>query len=253
MAARTEIIAELDRLLEPASFRDYCPNGLQVEGRAKVAHVATGVSASVELFEQAIAAGADLILTHHGLFWDGEDPRVLGARRARLSLLLASDTSLAAYHLPLDAHPSFGNNALIAAGIGAVTEQPFGLAAGRAVGWRARYDGQGIAAEDLARRLATLTAREPLAFLEGPARVRTVGIVSGGGGRSLFEAIDAGLDAFVTGEAEEWARAAARESGIHFIAAGHHATETFGVRALGEHLAGTLGVEHTHFAIDNPV
>ena len=253
MAPLREMLAELDRLLEPETFTDYGPNGLQVEGAGEVAHVATGVSASVELFERAIAAGAQLIVTHHGLFWDGDDPRVLGSQRDRLRALLAADVSLAAYHLPLDAHPRVGNNAVIAAGLGLVDPQPFGLHRGRAIGIRASAPGEGIEASALVARVAALTAREPLAFPGGPERVRSVGIVSGGGARSVTEAIALGLDAFITGEPAEWARALAAESGIHFIAAGHHATETFGPRALGEHLRERFGVAWTDIEVPNPV
>jgi dinuclear metal center YbgI/SA1388 family protein len=253
MASLREIVAELDRLLEPEAFGDYGPNGLQVEGRPQVDHVATGVSASLELFEAAIAAGAQLIVTHHGLFWDGDDPRVVGAHRERLAALLRAEVSLVSYHLPLDAHPRVGNNALLAAGLGLVDPQPFALHRGRAIGVHARVDGDGIGPDELVARVAALTGREPLGFLGGPPRVRTVGIVSGGGARSVHEAIAAGLDAFVTGEPVEWARALARESGIHFIAAGHHATETFGPRALGEHLRERFGVLWSDIPVENPV
>ena len=253
MAPLREIVAELDRLLEPETFSDYGPNGLQVEGAGEVAHVATGVSASVELFERAIAAGAQLIVTHHGLFWEGDDPRVLGSHRARLRALLAADVSLASYHLPLDAHPRVGNNALIAAGLGLVDPQPFAVHRGRAIGVRAVVPGEGIGAAELLARIAALTAREPLAFPGGPQRVRSVGIVSGGAARSVREAIALGLDAFITGEPAEWARALAAEAGIHFIAAGHHATETFGPRALGEHLRERFGVAWTDIDVANPV
>ena len=253
MAPLTEIVAELDALLDIAAFSDYGPNGLQVQGADEVSHVATGVSASLELFERAIAAGAQLIVTHHGLFWSGDDPRIVGARRNRLRALLSADVSLAAYHLPLDAHPVVGNNALIAAGLGLVDSAPFGMHRGRAIGVRARAPGDGIAAADLVARLTTLTEREPIAFLGGPDRVRTVGILSGGGARTVEEAIAAGLDAFITGEPAEWARATAREAGIHFIAAGHHATETFGPRALGEHLRERFGLAVTDIAVANPV
>jgi dinuclear metal center YbgI/SA1388 family protein len=253
MAGLHEMIAELDGLLDAATFKDYCPIGLQVEGRAEVERVVTGVSASAELFEAAITAGAGLVLTHHGLFWDGDDPRVIGSLRRRLALLLGAEVSLAAYHLPLDAHPEVGNNALIARHLGASLEEPFGIAAGRPVGWQARFPGEGIAASELVARMAELTGREPLAFLEGPERVRTVGIVSGSAGRLIFDALEAGFDAFVTGEAEEWSRAIARESTINAVFAGHHATETLGVKALGEHLAARFGVEHRYVEIDNPV
>ena len=253
MATRREIIEELDRLLEAESFRDYCPNGLQVAGRDEVTRVATGVSASAELLEQALARGADLVLTHHGLFWEGDDRRVIGSLRRRLGLLLEADASLAAYHLPLDAHATLGNNALIAAGIGASLGEPFGIAAGRPCGWSARFDGAGVTPDELKARVARLTGREPLAFLDGPELVRNVGIVSGGAAKLVSEAVAAGLDAFITGEPAEPSRAIARESAIHFIAAGHHATETLGVRALGEHLVTRFGVEHSYIEIANPV
>ena len=253
MAGLSEMLAELDSQLDPDAFADYCPNGLQVQGREEVTVVATGVSASRELFERSIEAGAQLIVVHHGLFWKGDDQRVVGTLRDRLKLLLGADVSLAAYHLPLDAHPTLGNNARIAAGLGLEDSQPFGRAGGREVGVRARVRGEGIEAAELVTRVAELTAREPLAFLDGPPQIRSVGIVSGGGGSSVHEAIAAGLDAFITGEPEEWAAAIAAERNIHFIAAGHYATETFGVSALGEHLAARFGVAHTEIAIANPV
>ena len=253
MAALRAILEELDRLLEPETFDDYGPNGLQVQGRPEVEHVVTGVSASVELFELAIEAQADVVLTHHGIFWDRDDRRVIGPLQRRLRLLLAADVSLAAYHLPLDAHPTLGNNALIAKGIGATPTAQFAPAGGREIGWQAAFDGDGITPEDLVARIANLTNRSPLAFPGGPLRVRTVGIVSGGGARSVQDAVANGLDAFVTGEPAEWARQFARESGIHFIAAGHHATETFGVRALGDWVAERFAVKHSYIGIENPV
>ncbi|HEX2702426.1 MAG TPA: Nif3-like dinuclear metal center hexameric protein [Solirubrobacteraceae bacterium] len=253
MAALREILDELELLLEPAAFRDYCPNGLQVEGRAEVERVVTGVSASAELFGRALATNADLVLTHHGLFWDGDDVRVLGARRDRLRLLLEADVSLAAYHLPLDAHPSLGNNVLLASGIGATATAPFAPVHGRAIGWIATFEGDGVTAAELTSRLVRLTGHEVLAFPGGPERVRSVGIVSGGGARNVQDAIAARLDAFITGEPAEWARALADESGIHFLAAGHHATEVLGVRALGEHLVARFGVAHSYVEIANPV
>ncbi len=249
----TQIVAELDQLLESESFADYCPNGLQVQGAEHVTRVATAVSATAEVFERAIEARAQLIVTHHGLFWEGDERRVVGALRQRLALLLDADVSLASYHLPLDAHPVLGNNALIAAGLGLEDRRPFGRHSGRDVGVRGRVTGDAITADALVARVSELTGREPLAFLGGPAEIRTVGIVSGGGGRSVHEAIAIGLDAFITGEPEEWAAAIARESAIHFLAAGHHATETFGVHALGEHLASRFGVEHTQIDVLNPV
>ena len=253
MALVNEMLAALDRLLAPDSFADHGPNGLQVQGSTEVTHVATGVSATLELFERAIDAGAQLILTHHGLFWDGDDARVVGVLRDRLRLLLGADVSLVAYHLPLDAHPVLGNNALIAAGLGLEGRRPFAVHRGREIGVRATAPDAGITPAELVARVAALTARQPLALMHGPELIRSVGIVSGGGARNVHDAIAAGLDAFITGEPAEWASALARESRIHFLAAGHHATETFGPRALGEHLASRFGVAHTDIPIVNPV
>jgi dinuclear metal center YbgI/SA1388 family protein len=253
MASLDAILADLDRLLEPERFDDYCPNGLQVAGRPTVETVVSGVSAGVELFEAALARGADLVLTHHGIFWNGDDRRVTGRLHRRLRLLLGADVGLLAYHLPLDAHPDCGNNALIAAGLGCVDRQPFGRHRGREIGCRGRFPGDGIPAEELVRRVDALTGRRPLAFLAGPAAVRTVGIVSGAGCDHLGEAVAAGLDAFVTGEPAERAMSEARESAIHFLAAGHYATETFGVRALGDRLAERFGVEHVFVDVPNPI
>jgi len=253
MTPLREIVDALDELLEVSSFHDFCPNGLQVEGRSEVDRVVTGVSASVELFERALELGAGLVLVHHGLFWDGDEARVVGALRARLRLLLDAEVSLLAYHLPLDAHASLGNNVLIANGIGALPLRPFAPVSGRPVGWIATFNEGGLAREELVARLATLTGRAPLAFLDGPEDVHTIGIVSGGGGRNVHDAIATGLDAFITGEPEEWARAVAREAGITYVACGHHATETFGIRALGELLSERFGIEHSYVDIANPV
>jgi dinuclear metal center YbgI/SA1388 family protein len=253
MALLNEMLAELDRLLDPDSFEDHGPNGLQVQGCAEVTHVATGVSATLELFERAIDVGAQMILTHHGLFWDGDDARVVGVLRDRLAMLLGANVSLVAYHLPLDAHPRLGNNALIAGGLGLEDPQPFGHHRGRAIGVRAAVPGEGITPGALVARVTELMVRTPLVFMNGPPVIRNVGIVSGGGARSVHEAIAAGLDAFITGEPAEWVGAIARECQIHFLAAGHHATETFGPRALGQHLASRFGVRHTDVPTANPV
>jgi dinuclear metal center YbgI/SA1388 family protein len=253
MAPVKEILADLDRLLDPDGFDDYCPNGLQVAGRSEVGLLVTGVTASVELFEAARAVGADLVLAHHGILWSGDDRRVTGRLHRRLRLLIEADLGLAAYHLPLDAHPECGNNALIAAGLGCVAHRPFGVHRGREIGRRGEFDGPGIPADELVRRVAELTGRTPLAFTSGPPRVRSIGIVSGAGSGHLGEAIAAGLDAFLTGEPAERTMAESRESGIHFIAAGHYATETFGVRALGDRLAARFGVEHLFIDVPNPI
>jgi dinuclear metal center YbgI/SA1388 family protein len=253
MAATHQIIRFLDEFLDAAAFADYGPNGLQVPGRTEVDRVVTGVSASLELFERAAAAGAGLVLVHHGVFWESAPRALTPAAASRLRVLLDAELNLAAYHLPLDAHPEVGNNALLAEGLGAGARERFAEHGGRPIGTLARFDGEGVEAGDLFARVAALTGREPLVFDAGPERVRSLGIVSGGAAGDLDTAIQAGLDGFLTGEPSEPAMTAAREAGIHFIAAGHYATETFGVRRLGELLADRFGVEHEFVDLPNPV
>ncbi len=254
MTPLPRLLAYLDDLLESSAFSDYGPNGLQVAGPTEVATVVTGVSANQTLLDRAAALGADLVLVHHGLFWEGA-PRALDAVAVRrLRVLLQHDIALAAYHLPLDGHQEHGNNALLAAALGAASWTPFAAHKGRPIGVQAVLPGDGIAREELVARVREVTGgREPLAFLHGPPRVRTVGIVSGAGTDYVHEAIAAGLDAFVTGEPAERALAIAQDYGITFLAAGHHATETFGVRRLGELLAQTFDVRHEFVDVPNPI
>ena len=252
MADRDALIAFLDDLLDVAAFEDYGPNRLQVPGSAEVRLVATGVSAQRELFQAAATAGAQLVLCHHGLFWSKGPHVVTPGMKTRLEALFRSDMSLAAYHLPLDAHPDTGNNALLCQALGLRRAEPFGAVAGRSVGWVGRSD-EGIAAGELVERCRTATEREPLLLGDGPALVRSAAIVTGGGASTLSEAVELGLDALVTGEPSEPAMADACEAGIHFIAAGHYATEIFGVRRLGELLAERFDVEHRFIDIPNPV
>jgi dinuclear metal center YbgI/SA1388 family protein len=248
-----DAIAELDRLLEPNRFNDYGPNGLQVPGRPHVTRVATGVSASVELFERAIDEHAELIVVHHGLFW-GSGPAAIDARmKRRLKLLFDADVSMAAYHLPLDAHPEVGNNALIARALGADTLEPFALHEGEPIGFVGRFPGEGLEASELVARTTQLTGRTPLVFDAGPHVVRSVAIVSGGGNDYLTDAVAAGADAFITGEPTERVMSEAREAHVHYIAAGHYATETFGVKRLGEHLREHFGLEYVFIDIPNPI
>jgi dinuclear metal center YbgI/SA1388 family protein len=252
-AAARDIIEELDDILQPARFEDYGPNGLQVPGAAAVETVATGVSAHLELFELAAAEQAQLLVVHHGLFWGTGPGPIDGALKRRLEVLFAGDIGLAAYHLPLDAHPEFGNNALLARALGAERIEPFALHHGEPIGFIARLPGEGMAAGELFARVGEITAREPLVFEAGPSRVRSVAIVSGAGSDYLADAAAAGADALLTGEPVERVMAQARECGLHFIAAGHYATETFGVRRLGEHLAERFGVRHVFLDVPNPV
>jgi dinuclear metal center YbgI/SA1388 family protein len=252
VAALAEIISNLDALLDPGSFEDYGPNGLQVPGTEQVNVVATGVSAHRELFERAAAEGAQLVLCHHGLFWNAQPRALSPTLKGRLEALFGADMSLAAYHLPLDAHPEVGNNALICEALGLERSEPFGEHRGRSIGFVGR-SADGLPFDELRRRCATAFGREPFAWATGPDTVRSVGIVSGGGASSLGEAVARGLDAFLTGEPAEPAMAEAREGGVHFIAVGHYASETFGVRRLGELLAERFGVEHRFVDVPNPI
>lgn len=247
------LLDDLDALLQPSEFEDYGPNGLQVPGAGEIECVATGVSAQVELFERAAQTGAQLVLVHHGLFWDFH-PTGLGRRElGRLRVLLEHDLNLVAYHLPLDAHPEIGNNALLARALGCDTHGGFGEHRGRLIGRLGTFD-EPVAVEELvARTRAATGGREPLLQGAGPDTVRTIAIASGSAADLLDEAVAAGADALLTGEPREHVMADAREAGIHFLAAGHYATETHGVRALGDRLAERFGVEHVALDIPNPV
>jgi dinuclear metal center YbgI/SA1388 family protein len=252
MARRDEIVAFLDDVLEIGSFADYGPNGLQVPGAEEVSLVASGVSAQRALFERAAEAGAELVLCHHGLFWDFH-PRSIGpAMKARLKVLFDSDISLAAYHLPLDAHPEVGNNALICERLGLERSEPLAEHKGRPIGFVGRSPA-GIPFADLRERCATVFGQEPFVWDAGPETVHSVGVVSGGAPGSFHEAIARGVDAFLTGETAEHVMAEARENGVHFIAGGHYATETFGIRRLGELVADRFGVEHRFVDVPNPI
>lgn len=253
MASRDDLISHLDHLLEPGAFRDFGPNGLQVPGVREVTRVVTGVSAHQELIQAAIDARAELLLVHHGLFWDFHPTGLTPILAERLRLLFRHDVNLAAYHLPLDGHEDVGNNAQLAVRLGAATHEPFGEGFGRPIGRVARFEAPGVPAEELFRRIEAVTRRRPLVFAAGPPQIRSVGIISGSAAKNLPEAIAAGLDAFITGEPAEHVMADAREAGIHFIAAGHYATETFGVRALGDRLKREFGVEHQFVDVSNPI
>ncbi|MGH2949069.1 MAG: Nif3-like dinuclear metal center hexameric protein [Solirubrobacteraceae bacterium] len=253
MTRLTSIIAALDELLEPAAFEDLGPNGLQVPGASEISRVVTGVTAQRTLVERAVAEEAQLVLVHHGLFWDFLPTGLSPVLAERLRPLFKHDIALAGYHLPLDAHPEVGNNAILAERLGCERHEAFGTYRGRAIGRAGTFAGDGIEAPALFARVRDVTGREPTVFDGGPARVRRIGIVSGAGADALPEAIALGLDAFLTGEPREHVMAEAREAGIHFIAAGHYATETFGVRALGDWLGKRFGVEHVWVDIPNPV
>ena len=252
----TSIVSALDELLEPATFRDLGPNGLQVPPppeRGDVERVVTGVSAQRELFERASELSAQLVLVHHGLFWDFHPTGLSPILAERLRPLFRAGIALAAYHIPLDAHPEVGNNAILANRLGCERHEPFREYRGRSIGRLGTFAGDGVGAAELFARVSDVCDREPTVLGDGPERIRRIGIVSGSAAAALDEAIELGLDAFLTGEPREHVMSDAREAGIHFIAAGHYATETFGVRALGDRLADRFGVDHVFVDIPNPV
>ncbi len=249
---RDRLVGYLDALLDAGEGKDYGPNGLQVEGRPRIHRLITGVSACLELFEAARARAADAVLVHHGIFWNGSPAVLIGMQVRRVRELIAGEINLLAYHLPLDRHPELGNNALAAAAFGLSERQPFAEHHGLPIGFKGRFDPP-IAATEMVRRCAEIFGQEPLAFLSGPDRVGSLGIVSGGAQREFHQAIAEGLDAFITGEVSEWVMNVAREEGRHYLAAGHYATERLGVRALGEHLAERFDLEVEFVDVPNPV
>ena len=254
MTRISELIGHLDDLLDPGAFRDLGPNGLQVPpADGEITRVVTGVSAQRELIDRAVDMGAQLVLVHHGLFWDFKPTGLSPVLAERLRPLFAHGIGLAAYHLPLDAHPEVGNNAILANALGCGSHVAFGDFRGTPVGRAGTFPDGGIAAADLFARVRDVTGREPTVQGDGPERVRRIGIVSGSAADALDEAVELGLDAFLTGEPREHVMADAREAGIHFIAAGHYATETFGIRALGDRLADRFGIDHVFVDIPNPV
>ncbi|WP_422647936.1 Nif3-like dinuclear metal center hexameric protein [Cupriavidus sp. H18C1] len=244
-----ELELYLNDLLEVPRYKDYCPNGLQVQGRPEVTHIVTGVTASVALLDAAIEAGADAILVHHGYFWRGEDARVIGQKHGRLRRLLVSDTNLLAYHLPLDGHPELGNNAQLGRELGL---NPTGRFGDDQLGWTGTLP-QSMTLRMLADHIAGVLGREPLAIGDPDQPVRTVGWCTGGAQGYFGAAIAAGVDVYLSGEVSEQTTHLARESGVGYIAAGHHATERYGIRALGTHLAQQFGLRHTFIDIPNPV
>ncbi|OZI66303.1 Nif3-like dinuclear metal center hexameric protein [Bordetella genomosp. 11] len=251
-----ELAAWLDQTLQPGRFRDYSPNGLQVEGKASIGHIIAGVTASEALLRAAIDRGADAVLVHHGWFWKNEDPRVRGPRRTRLALALAHDLNLFAYHLPLDAHPKLGNNAQLARVLGLVPEQDeAGLP--RTCGpdnlvWLGTAPGIEHFGQ-LAARAAERLGRAPQAIGDAQRPIRRVAWCTGGAQGMLADAVDAGVDAYITGEISEPTVHLSRETGVAFLAAGHHATERYGVQALGQAIADRFGIRVDFVDIDNPV
>lgn len=246
---REELVSYLDGLLESGKFRDYCPNGLQVEGRSEVRRIVAGVTASQDLLDAAVLRGADAILVHHGYFWKGEDGRITGIRRQRLRALIANDINLIAYHLPLDAHPELGNNAQLARRLGWQPEGRFGE---QDIAWFGSL-AESLDLGGLVGKVASALGREPLVIGRSEQPIRRIAWCSGGAQGYFEQAIALGADAYLSGEISEQTVHLARESGVAYIAAGHHATERGGIQALAAHLADRFGLECEFVDVDNPV
>jgi len=248
----TDLVTYLDGYLEAGVGKDYCPNGLQVEGRPDVRKLAAGVSACEELFVRARKQGADGVIVHHGLFWQGQSGALTGVQYRRVAELIRGEISLLAYHLPLDRHPVVGNNAVAARAFGLGDIEPFGDYEGQPIGFCGTF-AEAVSTADFLERCQKIYGQEPLAFTHGPDPVSTVAIVSGAAAALLYEAIDRNVDLFLTGEPREWVMNVARETGTHFVAAGHYATERLGIQALGKHLKDHFGIEVEFIDIRNPV
>jgi dinuclear metal center YbgI/SA1388 family protein len=250
MPHHLELLHAFDALLEPDRFKDYCPNGLQVEGRRTIRKIASGVTASLALIDAAIAHDADAIVVHHGLFWRGHDGRVSGWLRQRLVRLLAHDVHLFAYHLPLDAHETLGNNAQLGQRLGFVAQGRFG---DQQLGWLGAPGAHSLRdARALADHVQSVLGRAVVLVQANDSPVRRVGWCTGGAQGYFEAAIAAGVDAFITGEISEPQAHYARECGVSFIACGHHASERYGAPALAQYVADQLGLSHEYLDIDNP-
>lgn len=251
MIERDILMTYFDELLTPNGFQDYCPNGLQVSGKAKIEKIVTGVSANQALIDAAIKDRADLLLVHHGFFWKGEDPCVVGMKQQRLKKLLAHDINLVAYHLPLDAHQTLGNNVQLARVLDIVPEGQISLGEVPALTWYGNCE-KPLPGEAFADLITERLQRQPLHIPGKASKIKTIAWCTGGAQDYIYAAINCGADAFLTGEASERTVDIARENGLHFYAAGHFATERYGVQALGAAVAEQFDLSHQFIEIDNP-
>jgi dinuclear metal center YbgI/SA1388 family protein len=251
MIKRDILTSYLSEYLKVSDFKDMAPNGLQVSGISQIKKIVTGVSASVELFEHAIEKNADAIIVHHGIIWDFERPVYTGGYRERVRLLLENNINLYAFHLPLDAHPEIGNNVQIGKALDVQNMQPFGDYKGQYIGMRGEM--QPMPADVFFKKVERVMKRDLLIFPYGPPTVKTAGIISGGAQKEITQAVSAALDLYLTGEVSEHIMHYAKEEKIHFISAGHYATEKFGIHALGDHLSKKFKIEVTFEDIPNPV
>jgi dinuclear metal center YbgI/SA1388 family protein len=247
---RASLAKYLEQTLDINRFRDYCPNGLQVEGKSDIGTIVTGVTASLALIEAAIEAKADAILVHHGYFWKGEDARIIGIKQRRLKLLLAHDINLFGFHLPLDMHPELGNNAQLAQVLGFTPQGRFG---DDNLGWLGIADAAISTVGDLALHVERRLGRAPQVIGDLEQKVGTIGWCTGAAQNMLGAAIAAGTDVYLSGEISEPTVHLAREAGVAYLACGHHATERYGIQALGQHLASAFGLRHHFVDIANPV
>lgn len=246
-----KMLAELNKTLRPELFNDYCPNGLQVEGRAVVSHLVSGVTASQRLLDAAIEQGADAIIVHHGYFWRGEDAVITGLKRRRLKTLLDADISLLAYHLPLDAHAELGNNVQLAQVLGLAPTGELMRQNNQVMGLLCDL-GEKISVHALQQRIALALNRQPLLIEGGNSLISRVALCTGAAQQYIEQAAAAGADVYISGEISEQTVHSAREHGLHYFAAGHHATERYGIKALGDWVAQRFDIRHTFIDIDNP-
>ncbi|MBJ6612091.1 MAG: Nif3-like dinuclear metal center hexameric protein [Candidatus Thiothrix moscowensis] len=247
-----ELETHINQLLNVGKFRDYAPNGLQVEGRAEVQTIVTGVTASQSLLDAAVEQDADAVLVHHGYFWKGESPVIRGMKKRRIATLLQHDISLFGYHLPLDAHPELGNNAQLARLLGIQVAGVMDERELQGVG-NIGYLPEPQSLQAFGQQVARVLGREPLLIEAGDKPVSKIAWCTGGGQGHIQQAFESGADAYLSGEISEHTVHFARENGIHYIAAGHHATERYGIRALGNYLAATFDLKHVFLDLDNPV
>ncbi|WP_422472183.1 Nif3-like dinuclear metal center hexameric protein [Endozoicomonas sp. ALB032] len=247
-----QLVKILEDELQPGLFKDYCPNGLQVEGSEQIKRLVTGVTACQALIDKAVELRADAILVHHGYFWKGEDSAIVGMKKRRIETLLEHNISLIGYHLPLDGHQELGNNAQLARLLGWKTEGGMEPGKARSIGNWGR-PATSVSLDVLGRQIEEKLGRKPLLIAGGDHEIKTLAWCTGAAQRMIDLALDLKVDAFVSGEISESTVHFARENGIHYISAGHHATERYGVRALGEWLEEQQGVEHTFVDIDSPV
>ena len=250
--SRDEILKTLKTLLRPEQFKDYCPNGMQVQGKPQVQRLVTGVTACQALIDRAIAADADMLLVHHGYFWRGEDETITGIKKTRVEALLKHDINLLAYHLPLDVHAELGNNAALGKLLGFKTTGDLGKQNNNSIGLTGELEAP-LSGDELGALLNERLGRQALHIPGSAKSIRTVAWCTGAAQNFIELALKSGVDAYITGEVSEQTVHFARETGIHFFAAGHHATERYGVQTVAAHLVEKFGLDHEFIDIDNPV